>query len=102
MWCVFRATAQAPYEYRVTATDSEGQALEFLLPQPLAGMDLDATTGVLRWTPTPAQIGLNAVTVIARDAGGATAAQRFTIDVADNNRPPAITSTPVLTVRGKK
>lgn len=90
------ADAGTEYDYQIAGIDPEGQALEFLLLQAPAGMFLDpAVSGLLRWTPSVALVGPATVTVAARDPGGATAVQSFTIDVADNNSPPAIISTPV-------
>ncbi|GEM_PF-1525877 len=85
------------YQYQVTATDPELQAVTYLLLQNPAGMAIDAASGQVTWVPTLAQVGANTVTIAARDAAGATAQQRFTVQVAENNSPPRITSTPVLT-----
>lgn len=91
-------TTLTPYEYQMAAIDPEGQAVEFLLLQGPAGMLLDAAVaGLLHWTPAPDQVGPAIVAVAARDPDGATAVQHFTIDVADGNRPPDITSTPAQT-----
>src|SRR5262249_38620687 len=92
------ATQGLPYTYQITATDPEGQALEFLLVQPPANAFIDSNTGVVNWTPLPIQLGPMTLTVAARDPAGATAVQRFTVEVADSNSAPIITSAPVLTV----
>jgi YD repeat-containing protein len=81
------------YQYQVTATDPEGQAVSFLRLQAPAGMVLDPQSGLLTWTPGADQLGPNRVSIGARDPGGATAVQTFTITVADGDRPPAISST---------
>src|SRR5581483_3293638 len=60
------------------------------------GMTIDAN-GVIRWTPTAAQFGSNAVSVLVTDARGLAApAQSFTVNVISQtvNNPPVITSTP--------
>src|SRR5262249_20600363 len=92
------ATVGLAYTYRVTATDPEGQPVTFLLLESPANMSIDPNTGDVVWAPTADQLGPVTVTVAARDAGGATALQRFTVAVADNNAAPVITSDPVLTV----
>src|SRR5262249_43118958 len=86
------ATVGLAYPCRGPATDPEGQAVTFLLLESPSNMSIDLNTGDLLWSPTADQLGPVTVTVAARDTGGATAVQRFTIAVADNNRPPAITS----------
>src|SRR5262249_45059447 len=62
-----------------------------------SNMSIDPNTGDVVWAPTADQLGPVTVTVAARDVGGATALQRFTVAVADNNAAPVITSAPVLT-----
>jgi len=60
------------------------------------GMTIDATTGVINWTPTNAQVGANSVTIRVRDVALATVTQSYSITVANtNNGAPMITSTPV-------
>jgi hypothetical protein len=93
------AIARSLYQYQVTGRDPEHEALHFALPTAPDGMMIDATTGVVRWTPPTAQVGQNvAVTVTATDTAGNVAAQGFTLAVRDVNRPPVITTTPVTAV----
>lgn len=75
------ATAGIRYEYVVSATDPEGTAVLYSLAAAPAGMLMDVG-GAIRWRPTAAQAGTQAVTVRATDAGGMSAAQDFTITVA--------------------
>lgn len=42
---------------------------------------LNATTGVLNWTPSSAQSGVNAFSIVAADAAGNTRAQALSVDV---------------------
>ncbi|HUE70455.1 MAG TPA: putative Ig domain-containing protein [Pirellulaceae bacterium] len=88
------ATVAQAYEYAVTAAEPEGQTVLFSLLTAPAGMTIDPTTGLVEWTPAADQIGLASVTVAAIDPAGNGGTQSFTIDVADNNSPPAISSTP--------
>jgi RHS repeat-associated protein len=84
------------YVYAVQASDPDGDALTYSLGTAPAGMTIDAT-GVIRWTPTAAEFGPNAVSVTVTDARGLAApAQSFTVSVISQtvNHPPAITSTP--------
>jgi lysophospholipase L1-like esterase len=89
------ATVGIAYGYRVTATDGNGDTLNYSLTQSPAGMTINAATGQIAWTPTSAQTGSQAVTARVADPGGLAATQAFTINVAGANVAPRITSTPV-------
>ena len=82
------ATITQPYTYDVNAVDPEGDTLTYALTQAPAGMTIDATTGVISWTPAGGQAGANPVTVQVTDNGttnGAldprSATQGFTVTV---------------------
>jgi hypothetical protein len=65
------ATAGRIYLYDVEATDPDpGDVLTFSLATAPAGMTIDPVTGLLQWTPAPAQAGAPPVTVRVQDAGG--------------------------------
>ncbi|MCC7338410.1 MAG: putative Ig domain-containing protein [Pirellulaceae bacterium] len=96
------------YLYPVRAEDLEGDTLAWQLTTAPAGMAIDAKTGVIRWTPTAAQIANHDVVIAVTD-GINTATQRYSIVVSNSdelvdandpakgtkgNRPPLITSTP--------
>jgi VCBS repeat-containing protein len=85
---VTTATPGVAYSYAVTATDASGSALTFTLDVAPAGMSIDASAGLITWTPTAAQIGPNAVTVRVTNAAGLSSLQSFTITVASLNQPP--------------
>ena len=97
---VTSAMATQPYAYTVTATDpNPSDTLTFLLPTAPAGMSINATTGLITWTPTLAQVGIHPVTIRVTDQGGLFAEQGFTITVTapgPGNQPPVITSTCLL------
>jgi hypothetical protein len=77
------ATVGQLYSYDVDATDPDaGDVLTYSLDVAPAGMTIDSISGLIQWTPTAAQLGLNAVTVRADDGRGAFATQSFSIDVA--------------------
>ena len=90
----FSVTTGATYSYTVTATDPDSDAVTFSLVTRPDGMTINATTGVVTWTPTSAAV--ENVVVEARDAHGAIATQGFAVSVRDN-RPPVISSTPSRT-----
>jgi VCBS repeat-containing protein len=95
---VTAATEDAAYSYDVNATDVDaGDTLTYALTVAPTGMTINATTGVISWTPTNAQVGANSVTVRVRDVALAEATQSFTVTVANTNDAPTITSTPVTT-----
>ena len=81
-----------PYTYDVNAEDPDaGDTLTFSLIQPPAGMTIDATSGVVAWTPALTQSGPFAVTVRVSD-GTDGVQQAFELTIAspqNTNRPPA-------------
>ena len=69
------------YSYNVDATDANGDTLTYSLVAPIpAGMTINSSTGLIRWTPTVR--GTFGVTVRATDPGGKFAIQSFTVTVA--------------------
>jgi hypothetical protein len=92
------ATPAIPYTYVVTAEDPDSDPIQITAPQIPAWLELvdngDGTAG-LSGTPTNADVGENAVRLLATDAGGLAAEQAFTITVANANDAPVFTSTPV-------
>lgn len=92
---VTAAMVAEPYAYDVEATTLTGAPLTYSLPVAPAGMTIDATTGLISWTPAANQTGNRNVTVRVTDAMGRFTNQAFTIVVADGK--PTITSAPVTT-----
>ena len=76
---------------RPTATTSTppipdvGDTLTYSLTTAPTGMTINATTGLIAWTPTNAQVGANAVTVRVRTRPRPAATQTFTVTVANTN-----------------
>ncbi|NOS79331.1 MAG: hypothetical protein HOP35_15445 [Nitrospira sp.] len=78
---VTTATALQLYVYQVLASDpNAGDLLSYNLPTAPAGMTISAT-GLVQWTPTQAQVGLNAVIVRVQDQGGAFITQSYSVTV---------------------
>ncbi len=80
------------------ATDPDvGDVLTFGLTNAPAGMAIDASTGLLSWSPSGADLGINAVTATVMDADGLMDSETFSIEViqqiivADVNTPPQLT-----------
>jgi len=77
------------YSYDVEATDPDGDALTYSLDAAPAGMSIDPATGLITWPVTPNEAGRHAVTVRARDPGGASDTQSYVLTVTDPNKKPA-------------
>ena len=60
-----------------------------------SGMTINATSGLIEWTPTNGHVGANSVTVRVQDAAAAFDLQSFSINVGNTNDTPTITSSPV-------
>ena len=88
------ATQDALYQYNVTARDIDGDTLIYSLDVSPAGMSINASTGLIIWTPTNAQVGEHTVTVKVDDGNGGYDTQTFIVTVQNVNDPPVITSTP--------
>jgi RHS repeat-associated protein len=93
----FAAPSGQVYRYAVTASDPDGDRLTYQLLKAPTGMTIDAETGLLTWTPTNAQVGINAIQIAALDPTGAAALQSYSLAVQVNNS-PVITSRPVESV----
>lgn len=77
------ATVGQNYQYDVEATDPDaGDILTYLLQIAPAGLTINATAGLIEWTPTIAQVGTHDVTVRVQYQGGLFAEQSFSIVVA--------------------
>ncbi|MER2556000.1 MAG: PKD domain-containing protein [Candidatus Competibacter denitrificans] len=97
-----QATVNQPYRYPLSATDPDtGDTLSYTLITKPNGMTINATTGLIEWTPT--QVGGANVVVRVTDQGGLFAEQSFTITVnaATANQAPQVritTATPSITL----
>ncbi len=86
------------YVYQVEASDPEGDALHYSLLSAPAGMQINATTGRITWTPATVDEGTHLVTVEVGDSVGGGAQQTYVLSAiqAPPNRPPFFTSNPVV------
>jgi Putative Ig domain/Multicopper oxidase len=87
------ATVDVPYTYDMNATDGNLPITYALRGANPAGLAINATTGLVTWTPTQAQGGPQLVQLQATDLTGLTSQLNFTVVV---NAAPVITSTPPL------
>ncbi|MGQ9582707.1 MAG: putative Ig domain-containing protein [Thermoplasmatota archaeon] len=70
------------YEYRLRASDDDGDPLAFTLDRCPAGMTIDST-GLIEWVPTEADLGVHEVVARISD-GKSSVTQEFNITVARN------------------
>ncbi len=86
------------YSYDVNATDSDGDAITYLLTQSPAGMQVDSQSGEITWTPVVNQLGSHDIAIRVEDGQGGFSTQSFSINVYNTgtspNNLPVITSTP--------
>lgn len=78
---VLNAQEQAAYTYDVQAADPEGTMLSYLLDTAPDGMVINPATGLISWTPTRDQLGINDIMVRVNDALRASATQFFQVMV---------------------
>ncbi|MEQ1558447.1 MAG: putative Ig domain-containing protein [Methyloglobulus sp.] len=96
------ATEDQVYSYTVVGadvdtSDTPPQTLSYSLVTAPVGMTMNATTGVISWTPTNAQVGVPSVTVKVTDSSGAannSATQTFTVTVFNANDAPTLNFIP--------
>lgn len=97
------ATEDKPFQYQAKATDPDKDNLLFRLLQNPKGMQMSPTTGLIQWTPTNDDAGTNHVVIMqVDDQKGGTANHTFSVNVANVNDNPTITSTPLVTAVEKK
>ncbi len=98
----FRTRATAQYEYQVQARDVEGDALSYQILQAPAGMQINASSGHILWTPTLDQVGSHLIRVVVTDTAGNQALQRFAIQVRANQAPVIVSIAPTEIALGGK
>ena len=83
-----------PYSYQIMATDVELDALTYAVATGPAAMTVSAN-GLVSWTPTQAEVGINSITLSVSDSNGDSTTQSYNLEIeAAPNTPPTITSTP--------
>ena len=92
------AVEDQTYKYEVKASDIDptNDKLTFSLSAKPTGMVIDATTGLIQWTPTNTNANKSyTVTVSVADGNGGTVKQTYSLKVNNTNDAPQITSKPV-------
>lgn len=88
------ATEEVPYAYASRAIDPEGDAVTYQFTTDADGLEVDANSGLVTWTPTEAQSGQTFnVEIIATDDYGSTS-QPYPITVIAVNDPPDLAPIP--------
>ncbi|MCS7469110.1 putative Ig domain-containing protein [Stieleria sp. ICT_E10.1] len=95
---VVKASIGRPYRYDVDAVDPERNTLQYSLLSGPSTAAIDASTGVVTWTPTGADLATHVMTVGVEDGRGGSTRQRFLLSVDNTppNRPPQIDSIPLV------
>ncbi|MBL8533517.1 MAG: putative Ig domain-containing protein, partial [Betaproteobacteria bacterium] len=88
------AVMGSAYTYQAIATDPDGQPVVYYLLSGPDGMSFDSVTGLLTWQVEGPVRATEAVTLQVFDSRGATALQRFVIDVDGGNSAPEFLSVP--------
>jgi hypothetical protein len=88
---IITATEDQLYLYQVEASDYNGDTLTYSSIIKPEGMNIDSENGLITWTPTNDQVGINQVKVEISD-GKKSITQSFEIEVINVNNPPQIFS----------
>lgn len=92
------AAPDETYMYQVIASDPDGDALVFELPEAPSGMTIHSENGLITWVPAESQAGIQSVVVTVADGRGGVATQSFQVRVNETaqNTAPVIISEPAL------
>ncbi|TQV87089.1 Ig-like domain-containing protein [Aliikangiella coralliicola] len=84
------------YQYEVKAYDPEGSGLTYTLLNSPESMQIESNSGVITWTPSEAESGIQAVSIKVADSKNGSAFQNYSIFVNqhEQNHAPVITSEP--------
>ena len=99
------AGVDSAYAYSVVATDPQNSTLSYAISESpvVSGSDLaiNATTGVVSWTPISGEIGTEAITVTVTDALGLVAVQNFNVNVVNSQSPTISSGSPPSDAHGR-
>ncbi len=84
----------SPLQFTVSGSDPDSDALTFSASNLPSGATFSPSSGAFSWTPSFEQAGSYTVTFVASDRS-LTASETITISVANVNRGPRITTTPL-------
>lgn len=89
------------YHYNVDAVDPDSDPLSYRLLVAPQGMSINAESGLISWHTSTSDIGNQTVITEVKDDRGGFARQSYTLSIteAKPNRPPLLTSTPIVDAR---
>ncbi|MGY6630140.1 MAG: putative Ig domain-containing protein [Wenzhouxiangella sp.] len=92
------AAAGTQYRYRYSLNTAAGPEPSVSLVEAPVSMSLDSASRTVTWVPDSNDLGSHVVELLAVDAAGQTARQRFQLTVLESlpNQPPYFTSSPSL------
>ena len=92
--------AGRPYSYQAEAFDPDFDPVSFSLISGPTTMSVDPATGQVVWLPSTNEIGTHAVQLRVQDNRGGAGEQTYVVNVIapGANRPPVITSVPVVSI----
>jgi cyclophilin family peptidyl-prolyl cis-trans isomerase len=73
------ATVESPYSYTAVATDSVSNGLSYAVVSGPVGFGINASSGVVTWTPSLSESGTNPVEISVTDLAGNTVDQSFSV-----------------------
>src|SRR5665648_46984 len=88
---IVTATEDQLYSYQLEAKDPDGDSITYLLTLSPEGVSINSENGLITWTPTNEQVGINLVEVEISD-GKKSITQSFEIEVINVNNLPQIFS----------
>jgi len=83
--------ADGSFRYPIVVDDPDGdRSYRYEVRQAPSGMQIDAVSGTLQWTPSPGQSGIHPVVIAVDDRHGGVAVQEFDVSVRfEDSAPPA-------------
>ncbi|MGA2031650.1 MAG: peptidylprolyl isomerase [Thermoguttaceae bacterium] len=84
------ATIGDEYTCQVTTGTDAAGTVAYALSEKPTGMTINASSGLITWTPTSGQVPSAEVIVEATDPAGNTSTRHFTIDVSAGNNAPVL------------
>ncbi len=82
------------YEHDFEGFDPDGDSIFWYLDAAPDGADIDVDSGLLRWTPTSEQLGLQGFKVRVVDTNGQGEVLAYSVDVRSSNLPPRLEAAP--------
>jgi hypothetical protein len=82
------------YSYTIQASDPNGDTLSYTLVTGPDSMSVNATSGLVQWTPAQSNVGSHSISIRIDDGKNGTNLHNYTLVVSNTNDAPLISSTP--------